>query len=215
MLKPPEVRSGHVLHLLSGGDEFFPALVAAIDSAQHEVRLETYIFDFNGQGADVAEALARAAERGVAVFVVMDGVGTPFLPAHWMDRWRQCGVQWHRYAPFGYTGVLIPGRWRRLHRKLCVVDGQRAFCGGINILDDWHDPNHGALERPRLDFSVQLQGPVVQDIHEAMNQLWWRTEAARDVRRGHGRDGNSCVPWLWHDRGLPRNFREPPRGQCS
>ena len=181
MLRPPEVRSGHVLHLLSGGDEFFPALVGAIDAAQHEVRLETYIFDFNGQGADVAEALARAAQRGVAVFVVMDGVGTPYLPAHWMDRWRQCGVQWHRYAPFGYTGVLIPGRWRRLHRKLCVVDGQRAFCGGINILDDWLDPHFGALSVPRLDYAVAVTGPLVAQCHAVMAQFWARLQATRQL----------------------------------
>jgi cardiolipin synthase len=95
----------------------------------------------------------------------------------------RAGVVWRVFAPFGTWGWFVPSRWRRLHRKLCVVDNRVAFCGGINILDDWHDPNHGALERPRLDFSVQVQGPVVHDIHEAMNQLWWRTEAATQVRR--------------------------------
>jgi cardiolipin synthase A/B len=68
---------GHQLQLLEGGGEFFPALTAAIDQARREVRLETYIFDFEGAGTGVALALERAATRGVAVFLVMDGVGTP------------------------------------------------------------------------------------------------------------------------------------------
>ena len=54
----------------------------------------------------------------------------------------------------GALGLLIPSRWRRLHRKLCVVDGELAFCGGINILDDLYDPNHGALTAPRLAAAI-------------------------------------------------------------
>ena len=67
------------------------------------------------------------------------------------------------YAPLRRFGLLWPGSWRRLHRKLCVVDGETAFCGGINILDDFHDPNHGALESPRFDFAVKVSGPLVAE----------------------------------------------------
>jgi cardiolipin synthase len=86
------------------------------------------------------------------------------------------------YAPLGTWGLLIPSRWRRLHRKLCVVDGHTAFCGGINILDDWYDPHHGRLSRPRLDFAVSVQGDLVQHIQEAMTQLWWRLQVGEKVR---------------------------------
>ena len=68
------------------------------------------------------------------------------------------------YAPLGWLGMLWLGSWRRLHRKLCVVDGQVAFCGGINILDDFHDPNHGPLTAPRLDFAVRVTGPLVAEV---------------------------------------------------
>jgi cardiolipin synthase len=181
MLKPTEVAPGHTVQLLSGGAEFFPALLGAMDSASHEIRLETYIFDFRGQGAAIAEALARAALRGVAVFVVMDGVGTPEVPAEWVSRWNRSGVQWHRYAPFGYAGLLIPGRWRRLHRKLCVVDGSRAFCGGINILDDWIDPHFGTLAVARLDYAVVVTGPLVSQCHDVLAQFWTRLQATRQL----------------------------------
>ena len=63
---------------------------------------------------------------------------------------------------------------RQLHRKLCVVDQAVAFCGGINILDDLHDPNHGALDSPRFDFSVRVTGPLVAQVHETMALLWQR-----------------------------------------
>jgi len=73
-------------------------LISAVDAAQHEVRLETYIFHFDVQGIQVAEALERAALRGVAVYLVMDGVGTPDVPLDWQHRWNASGVRWHQYA---------------------------------------------------------------------------------------------------------------------
>ena len=79
-------------------------------------------------------------------------------------------------------GVLIPSHWRRLHRKLCVVDGSVAFCGGINLLDDLFDPNHGTLSQPRLDYAVRVRGPLVADVQEAMAHFWWRQQLTREVR---------------------------------
>jgi cardiolipin synthase A/B len=175
-------RGGHRLQLLQGSRELFPALVEAIDAAQREVRLETYIFDFTGQSVEVAYALERAARRAVDVMLVVDGFGSAPLPPAWRERFEQAGVQWRVYAPLGWLGILWLGSWRRLHRKLCVVDGQVAFCGGVNILDDFHDPNHGPLEAPRLDFSVRVTGPLVAQVHATMTQLWLRMQAMRDVR---------------------------------
>lgn len=176
-------RPGHQVQLLQGGQAFFPALVQAIERSVHEVRLETYIFSVAASGESVAVALERAAQRGVAVYLVMDGVGTPRLPPEWVTRFDVAGVQWRIFLPLGRIGVLIPNRWRRLHRKLCVVDGSVAFCGGINVLDDLYDPNHGALDAPRFDFAVRVTGPLVQAVHEATAQFWWRLQAANTVRQ--------------------------------
>jgi cardiolipin synthase len=77
------------LHLLQGGRDFFPALVKALDAAQTWVQLETYIFDFHGAGAEVAEALVRAAGRGVTVQVLVDGIGTSPLPAQWREKFAR------------------------------------------------------------------------------------------------------------------------------
>lgn len=180
----PPLRSGHSLQLLEGSEQYFPALVQAIDSATREAWLETYIFDFTGGSAEVAWALERAARRGVDVRVLVDGFGTQEPPPSWSSRLLEAGVRWRTYAPPGALGVLWPGNWRRLHRKLCMVDGQVAFCGGINVLDDLHDPNHGALDAPRLDFAVQITGPLVAEVRTAMLQLWQRMRTFKDLRQG-------------------------------
>ena len=176
------LRPDHQVQLLQGGQAFFTALVQAIERSAHEVRIETYIFSVEASGAQVAVALERAAQRGVAVYLVMDGVGTPSIPLEWVNRFNAAGVEWRIFSPLGRLGVLIPSRWRRLHRKLCVVDGTVAFCGGINVLDDFYDPNHGVLEAARFDFAVRVTGPLVQAVHEATMQFWWRLQATRTVR---------------------------------
>lgn len=196
MLRSEAFSAGHRLTLLEGGAQFFPALVAALDAAQQEVRLETYIFHFGAQGLVVAGALERAAQRGVAVYVMVDGVGTPLIPLEWQQRWTASGVRWHQYAPLGHLGLLFPGRWRRLHRKLCVVDGRWAFCGGINILDDLLDPHHGALTVPRLDYAVRVEGPLVAQCHAAMVQFWARLEASRQLEKLHWREVRENWPAL-------------------
>lgn len=179
----PQPRDGHQVQLLQGGAEFFPALVAAVDASQREVRLETYIFNFDTAGDQVAMALERAAQRGVAVYLVMDGFGTPSVPLAWAQRFADAGVCWHRFSPLGAFGLLLPVGWRRLHRKLCVVDGHTAFCGGINILDDYVDPVYGVLESPRFDFAVAVQGPLVVDVHRAMVQFWGRLQMTRQLEQ--------------------------------
>ena len=177
------IRDGHQIRLLEGGKEYFAALIGAVDRARSQVHLETYIFDFYGAGTQVAETLVRAAERGVRVWVVVDGVGSGALTDAWRQRFADAGVEWRVYSPLSSLGLLIPSRWRRLHRKLCVVDGQIAFCGGINILDDFYDPYHGTLEKPRLDFAVSATGALVQEVQETTAQLWWRMQAVRNVRQ--------------------------------
>ncbi len=175
------MKLGHQVLLLQGGAAFFPALIAAIDNSVLEVRMETYIFHFDVSGERVAEALVRAARRSVAVYLVMDGVGTPEVPSGWAQRFTEAGVHWHRFSPLGGLGFLLPVRWRRLHRKLCVVDACVVFCGGINILDDFVDPHYGPQTSPRFDFAVQVRGPLVADAHRATNQFWRRVQATRQL----------------------------------
>jgi cardiolipin synthase len=199
--------AAHDTRLLRSGVALFAAMVEAVDRAQQEVLLETYIFDFAGAGGDVAHALARAAQRGVRVCMVVDGVGTGALPSEWAQRFAEVGVQFRVYSPLGGVGFWLPSRWRRLHRKLCVVDQSVAFCGGINILDDYIDPNvPGGLQLPRLDYAVSLRGPLVGKVHDAMTQLWSRIEAVRELR---SQDIAGALDAL---RGAEQDLKLPHRG---
>ena len=102
------------LQLLQGGQDFFPALIAAMDEAKAWVQLETYIFDVHGIGAEVADALIRAARRGLTVQVLVDGIGSELLPAEWQQKMRDAGVHWCVYSPLGTgiggLGLLVPDR---------------------------------------------------------------------------------------------------------
>src|SRR4029079_7026405 len=151
----------HRIDLLTSATALFAAMVEAIDAARAEVLVETYIFDFAGSVLAVAEALERAAARGVCVRVVVDGIGTGDVPAPWQERWKAAGLFWRVFNPAHGWRVLLPKRWRRMHRKLACIDGQVAFCGGINLIDDYRDPTYGTLEQPRFDFAVRVSGPLV------------------------------------------------------
>lgn len=181
-MKAP-LRGGHQLRLLEGGGELFPAMVQAMENARQLVHVETYILEFAGSVLPVLEAMERCALRGVAVRLVVDGVGTSSWPKTWRERLERAGVQCRIYLPLGRAGLLIPSRWRRLHRKLCVVDGALGFCGGINLIDDHDDVALGRLERPRLDFALQVSGPLVADMLESMEQLWWRMQVLSQARQ--------------------------------
>lgn len=180
-----DLGDGHSVRLLQGAQELFPALIRAMDSAQVAIQLETYIFDFTGAGAEVAQALVRAAQRGVHTCVLVDGFGTAPVPAEWTARFEAAGVHYRVYSPLGRLGLLLPQRWQRLHRKLCVVDRQILFCGGINVLDDFYDPHYGALAAPRFDFAVQTRGSLAGQASDAMETLWQRMQAVSEISQRH------------------------------
>lgn len=171
-------RDGNQITLLHNGQEYFPALLAAIAAAVRQVHLETYIFNLDEAGLAVLAHLQQACERGVKVRVVIDGFGSYQHAREIIARLAAMGAQHRIYRP---EPAALRAVWfdlrrlRRLHRKVCVIDERIAFVGGINILDDYVDvPTYGQEPRPRLDFSVRLQGPIVNDIARAQHALWLR-----------------------------------------
>jgi cardiolipin synthase len=175
---------GNRVGLLRSGREYFPALISAIESATREVWLECYIFADDPSGRMVADALVRAAQRRVVVRVLVDGWGaryylTPSLRQFLLDG----GVDLMSYRPEVKPWDFRSNRLRRLHRKLCHVDGRIAFVGGINVIDDLHTPGH---KPPRVDFAVSLEGPLLAPIMYTMQRVWAIVEIAQlrrtDVR---------------------------------
>lgn len=171
---------GNRIALLTTGDEYFPALEAAVDGAHDEVHLETYIFEDDPTGRRVAQCLARAARRGVAVRLLVDGFGASNLAPSLRAILEPAGVSIQVFRPEIAKGRFRRNRLRRMHRKLAVVDQRIGFCGGINILDDRDGTGEG---QPRFDFAVRVEGPIVSDMHAAVRRLWKLVEWTKAGRR--------------------------------
>lgn len=174
---------GNDVRLLRGGDALFPAMLAAIAGASHEVWVATYIFSDDPAAEAVANALAAGARRGLRVRVVVDGFGSQGSLAAVRGWLESAGVGVAVFRPLeSWRRWLQPESLRRMHHKLCVVDDEIAFVGGINLLDDRHDLTHGWTETPRLDYAVRLHGPVVQPVAQTVRALWTRAMFGRDWR---------------------------------
>lgn len=205
--------------LLVGGSMFFPALLEAIAQARHDIWLATYIFHEDDSAQAVARALTQAARRGVRVRVVVDGFGSlqslPALRRWWADEPVALTV----FRPLDrWWSWLQPQHLRRMHQKLCAIDGEVGFVGGINIIDDRIDLRHGVLNADRLDYAVEVRGPVVVPIEQSARALWtraafgsdWRDELPQLLR---GRAGWARARRLLADmkiRGAPWGCDSPP-----
>jgi cardiolipin synthase len=161
---------GNRVTLLRSGGEYFPALAYAIDGAEREVWLETYIYADDDVGRIITAALVRAAQRGVAVRVLVDGWGAKhYLTAALEGDLVRGGVTLQKYRPDVAPWQFRSNRLRRLHRKLCHVDGRIAFIGGINIIDDVNTPRH---KPPRVDFALRIEGPLLVPVVRSMQRVW-------------------------------------------
>ena len=190
------------MQLLQSGSEYFPALRTAIADARSTISLETYLFENDDSGRAVAEALAAAAQRGVQVQLLVDGYGAGELAPTLIDRLTRAGVSLRIYSPLATRWTLNPRHLRRLHRKLVCIDRRVAFVGGINLLDDRWDPNHGVLEHPRLDFAVRLEGPAVEAVAAAMLRLW------RTAETGAAAWAERAQTWLAGEEGATTNVAD-------
>ncbi len=160
---------GNQVTLLQNGEAFFPAIEAAFDRARHDIYLETYIYENDATGQRIADALKRAALRGVNVYVLIDGYGSKDLPRRMLDNLRTDGVKALIYRPKISPWTFRRKRLRRMHRKIAVVDREIAFVGGINIIDDREAT--GDLP-PRYDYAVAVEGPLVDVIRLSARRLW-------------------------------------------
>ena len=167
--RQPRIVDGNRIKLLKNGAEFFPALVTSIDAATSEVRLETYIFRDDVAGISIADALKRAARRGVKIQVLIDGVGSHSTPDAFFVAMQRTGIEVLVFRPEREFFNIKQSRLRRVHRKIALIDGKVGFVGGINLIDDMTEC---LSEFPRYDYAVQVEGPVLADIYLAMVQLW-------------------------------------------
>ena len=154
-------RPGNRVTLLENGEAYYPRVFECIAQARHEVIIETFILFEDKVGLALRRHLIDAAERGVKVALTIDGWGSPDLSRGFIDGLTAAGVALHVFdpAPKLYRRLSL---FRRLHRKIVVIDGERAFIGGINFSAD-HLGDYGP--EAKQDYAVELQGPIVEDIH--------------------------------------------------
>lgn len=183
---------GNRITLLKNGAEFFPALLAAIDAAKRDIRIETYIFLDDEMGRRIADALQRAALRGVEVHVLIDAMGSRGSGSHFFSALRASRAQTIFFRPdrgwLRYSRALL----RRNHRKIALFDGELGFVGGINLLDDMTDslsPVH-----PRYDYAVRVEGPVLADMYASVFKLWRVVAYLRFSRKKQTRPPPSVSP---------------------
>ena len=160
------VGDGYVVH--TNGDDAFPAMLAAIDSAKQRVSFESYIYESGDVGTRFTQAFEAAARRGVRVRIVLDALGSKKFDSTIGDRLKSAGVSIGWVNPL--LGASIENANYRTHRKALVVDGLVAFVGGMGIADQWLHAQDGTP--PWRDTQIELRGPVVSDVEAAFNQNW-------------------------------------------
>jgi len=169
---------GNQARLLENGEAYFPRVLEAIASARRQVLIETFILFEDKVGKELHRVLVDVGRRGVQVDVTVDGYGSSDLSVEFLDALTEVGVRVHLFDPrpkiFGFRRNLF----RRMHRKIVVVDADLAFVGGINFSAD-HLADFGPMAKQ--DYAVEVRGPIVGAIHRFASRMLPR-ERRRSLR---------------------------------
>lgn len=205
-------RDGNRAHLLENGEAFYPRVNEAIAAARREVLLETFILAEDKVGRALRDELINAARRGVQVSLNLDGFGSADLSPDFVSGLTEAGVHIQIFDP----GQRLMGQrlnvFRRLHRKLIVIDGELAFVGGINFSAD-HLADFGP--QAKQDYAMEVEGPIVADIHRFVvahlasplqRRRWWQRRYPQPVYPEQGpRRGDARMLFVSRDNQEHRN----------
>lgn len=159
------LRDGNTVRLLENGEVYFPRVYGAIGRAEREILLETFILNDDGVGRRLRSALLQAAARGVGIDLTLDGYGCADLSEAFLRPMIEDGIRVHVYDPQPRMFSMRINLFRRMHRKLMVVDGAIGFVSGLNYS---HDHLRDLGPGSKQDYGVEIRGPVVGDIRRAM-----------------------------------------------
>jgi cardiolipin synthase len=175
--EPRTLLGGNAVRLLRNGAAVFPRWIEAMDNARQRISMEMYIFSDDTIGERVADALCRAARRGVTVRLLYDFIGCRFTSPTFFMRLRRAGVHTIVYHAYRFWRPRFWTLFRRNHRKTLVCDGQLAFTGGVNIADEWLPVEEGG--GGWLDAAVELRGPAVPVLEREFLRVWNRRARRR------------------------------------
>lgn len=159
----------HHIEMFTEGAAFFNRLIADIRAAHHHVHLEFFIFAADTTGQHLRQALEEAVQRGVQVRLVYDHVGSWSTPRRFFRQMQQAGVQVEAYEPVHFRRLTHRVNYRN-HRKLCVIDGQVGYIGGMNVADRYVFGEHG---RGWRDLMLRCQGTAVYGIQQLFLRDWY------------------------------------------
>jgi cardiolipin synthase len=197
--------TGNKFTLLENGEEYFPRVFEVIAGAQREVLLETFILYDDKVGRELQGTLIDAAQRGVQIDMTIDGFGSPDLSDEFLSALTSAGVRVHVFDPGHKLLGQRTNLFRRMHRKLVVVDGVRAFAGGINYSAD-HLADYGP--EAKQDYAVEIEGPIVVEIHSFLRTAmvprqadwrWLRRVAAPPAAQQLTEAGPADAMFVWRD----------------
>ena len=159
---------GNLVTLYNNGDEFYPAMLVAIESATNSITMEQYIFWDGHVGRRFAEAFAEKARSGVPVKLLLDAIGSATLGREIFHILEAGGCQLAWFGPLHWYTLHRANR--RNHRKSLIVDGRLAFTGGAGLADHWL----GAALRPEewRDIQVAAAGPAALALQTGFAQNW-------------------------------------------
>jgi cardiolipin synthase len=162
---------GNAIEILNNGDEFYPAMLKAIEQAQCSITIEAYIYWAGDIGRRFAEALAARATAGVCVKTLLDAVGSSTIGDEILEILERgkCQLAW--YNPVRPYSI---GRFNnRTHRKSLIIDGRVAFTGGAGIADHWL--GHAQDHEHWRDIQIRIEGPAVVPLQTGFAQNWLET----------------------------------------
>ncbi|WP_460950825.1 cardiolipin synthase ClsB [Pseudomonas marginalis] len=182
-------QSANQVELLENGEAYFPKVFEAMRAARREILLETFILFEDKVGHELQGILIEAAQRGVNVVVSLDGFGCGELSPVFLGELAEAGVAVQMFDPAPKTLGIRTNWFRRLHRKIVVVDAEVAFIGGINFSAD-HLGDYGP--EAKQDYAVRVTGPAVADVHH-----FALAQSGRQVRTRRGWRRRQQRPALW------------------
>lgn len=157
-------QDGNSVELLINGEDFFTSVFEHIRAARREVLIETFIIFEDRIGEGLQQAVIEAASRGVRVVITVDDYGTSDLSTAFVQKMVSAGVQIQLFDPRPKFMGMRTNLFRRLHRKVVVIDAELAFMGGINYSVD-HMSDTGVTAKQ--DYAVLVRGPIVADIYRS------------------------------------------------
>jgi cardiolipin synthase A/B len=167
------------IQLLLKGVESFQTIFDAIHETRHTLCLQFYIFRNDDTGTALAQLLKEKSRDGVSVYVLYDHFGSSGTPRSFWKDMRDAGIQIRVSHPFKWTSPF--NYVHRDHRKLIVIDGKRAFTGGLNVANEYSGFHLRRRSRVWRDTGILIEGPIVGELLQSFRQSW-ATWGGRKIR---------------------------------